>query len=417
LWFGAIVVGCGGGSEGEDCATDDCTGGETETSGGTGTALTSSPVTSSGPSSSSAATTDAPTSTTSGEDTGGTPSDDWWDCAWSNRTRLAVLGPAGDEVLEDFAVPLVPSDAWFDFGVAADDGVDLRFVDAEGNELAYEIESWSDGAGYVAWFRVASIPAQGLGVSIDLYYGNADAEDVQAPADVWSAYERVWHLSGAREDRVAGSLLEGQATAAAGILGEAEAFGEMDDRLYESPAAIAADLFGSGTTLSAWVNPSGWGGSGFGRVVSLASGFNAEQGWTWFLAESVSGIAFIRGHDVNPGYWNYADSVTLDAWTHVTLSYDDGDSLTAPVAYANGVPLTAGVVGAPSGSVQSDAPEPLTIGEVAFEGETRQFEGAIDELRIRTEVSSERWIAAEHASVLGTMVAALEPSTAPPECD
>ena len=419
VWLVSILAGCPGDSASEACETDDCTGGETDTTAGTTTASTSSPSTSGGPTSSSAATTDTPTSTTatSDDDDTGTPSEDWWDCAWSNRTRLAVLGPAGDEVLENFAVPLVPNDAWFDFDVAADDGVDLRFVDADGNVLPHEIESWSADPGYVVWFQVPSIPSAGQGVTIDLYYGNGDAEDVEAPADVWSAYARVWHLSGAREDSAASSSLDGQATAAAGILGNAELFGEMDDGLFESPVGISGDLFATGATLSAWVNPTSYGGSGFGRVCSLTSGFNAEQGWTWILAENVSGIAFIRGHDGNAGFWNYPNSVPLDAWTHVTLSYDDSDAKTAPVAYANGQLVTANVVGVPSGAVQSDAPEPLTIGEVAFEGETRRFDGAIDELRIRAEVSSERWLAAEHASVLGTMVAALESSTVPADCD
>ena len=414
---GAILSGCPDGDGGADCETDDCSGGETEASGGTSTMSATSPSATAVPTSSSV-TTDMPTSTPmTSDDTTGAPGGDWWDCAWSNRTRLVVLGPAGDEELEDFPVPLVPSDAWFDFDAAASDGLDLRFVDAEGNVLPYEVESWFGDSGHVAWFRVPSIPPQGQGASIDLYYGNGDAQDEQAPADVWSAYVRVWHLSGAREDSAAGSALDGEATAADGILGNAEAFGEVDDALFESPVGIGGDLFASGATLSVWINPIGYGESGFGRLVSLASGFNAEQGWTWILSEGVSGIGFIRGTDGNAGFWNFANIVPLDTWTHVTLSYDDRDSKTPPIAYANGQPQVANAVSPPSGTVQSDAPEPLTIGQVAFEGETRLFDGTIDELRIRTEVSSERWLAAEYASVLGTMVAALESSTAPPECD
>jgi len=58
---------------------------------------------------------------------------------------------------------------------AKSDGSDLRFTDANGNELSYWIESW-DYAGKNAkiWVKVSSIPASAV-ATIRMYYGNLNA--------------------------------------------------------------------------------------------------------------------------------------------------------------------------------------------------------------------------------------------------
>src|SRR5690606_12624103 len=103
-------------------------------------------------------------------------------------------------------------------------------------------------------------------------------------------------------------------------------------------------------------------------------------------------------------------------WTHVTLSYDDAESTSAPVAYANGKVVPTTQVETPQGALQSDATEPFTIGRGSFDGAARNFTGAVDELRVRGVISSERWIVAEHASMRGEMVVAGAVETAPEAC-
>jgi hypothetical protein len=127
-------------------------------------------------------------------------------------------------------------------------------------------------------------------------------------------------------------------------------------------------------------------------------------------------MRFARGHQTVPGYWAYPNSVMLDRWTHVAVSYDDSDSSTPPVFHADAVSFAPMQITPPSGDVDNSATEPLTLGKVSYDAQERNFTGVLDEIRVRSVVSSQRWVAAELASVQGSMVAALGDEGAPAEC-
>ena len=58
---------------------------------------------------------------------------------------------------------------------AKTDGADIRFIDAEGKELSYWIESWDySGKSAKIWVKVPKIPANGE-TRITMRYGNPGA--------------------------------------------------------------------------------------------------------------------------------------------------------------------------------------------------------------------------------------------------
>ena len=78
---------------------------------------------------------------------------------------------------------------------------DLRFVDASGNPLSYEIENWNSSGESNVWVKIPTLPASPTVTTIWMYYGNGSAIDAQTPTSVWDAnHMGVWHLNANAND-------------------------------------------------------------------------------------------------------------------------------------------------------------------------------------------------------------------------
>jgi hypothetical protein len=79
-------------------------------------------------------------------------------------------------------------------------GQDLRFADANGDELAYEVESWNTTSNSSIWVKVPTMTA---GCTITAYWGNVSAPlpSYTTNGATWSqGYSCVWHFKGAAGD-------------------------------------------------------------------------------------------------------------------------------------------------------------------------------------------------------------------------
>ncbi len=120
---------------------------------------------------------------------------DWWNPAWTHRQRLLLDNSARAETLTDFPLLVRLNASRTDYGLAAPDGADLRFVGPQGQPLDHEIESWNPAGESLIWVRVPTINALSDSDYVWMYLGNPAATDTQNPAGVWSAdYAGVWHL-------------------------------------------------------------------------------------------------------------------------------------------------------------------------------------------------------------------------------
>ena len=120
----------------------------------------------------------------------------WWNTAWTRRSQLTFTGNnfVGSENMADFPVLIAFNSSNIDYALTQNSGQDLRFVDADGTALAYEIESWNEAGTSFVWVRVPNV-AIGSSDSIFVYYGNASASAGEAGTAVWSSsYAAVYHM-------------------------------------------------------------------------------------------------------------------------------------------------------------------------------------------------------------------------------
>jgi hypothetical protein len=96
------------------------------------------------------------------------------------------------------------------------------------------------------------------------------------------------------------------------------------------------------------------------------------------------------------------DSIVLDEWQWVGLSYRHTEPVLEPVFYIDVPAIDTAIPGVGTGPAV-DSSAPFTIGALAA-GQDRFFAGIIDEFRIAEEIRDESWVAYEHASVASQLV-------------
>ena len=116
---------------------------------------------------------------------------------WSSVLRITIdttgSGANVKEAVTDFPL-LVRLDDSFDFDSARSDGADLRFLDAAGHTLAYEIERWDPEQGAARiWVLVPTVEGNSSASSILMYFGNPTAVSLSSGPAVFSGFGCVLH--------------------------------------------------------------------------------------------------------------------------------------------------------------------------------------------------------------------------------
>jgi hypothetical protein len=324
----------------------------------------------------------------------------WWNPAWTLRQRIDVGN--GGAAATDVAVRLTLDSAAMVSAGARSGGADLRFVQSDGTVLAHRIESWSDTGSAAVWVRLPSVAANLVGgnssSSFYAYFGNASAPDTQSATLTFGADAVAVITMGPTPADLSANRLTLQATntaSAAGILGDGQRIDSTSDRVVVSGSTQLNNLFAGGGTVTAWINPTNWGGGNNGRIVAKADADNPLIGWDFHVSANGT-LTFEYGRGANTTDWiTTLPVLTAGQWNHVAVTYNPDDANPVPVLYVNGtartVQLMAGVAGGGSGN---DSPHPLWIGNHAA-NTTRNFNGVIDDLRLYTAVRSADQIAAE----------------------
>ncbi len=285
----------------------------------------------------------------------------WWDTDWSRRQQITfnntnVGGFAAAETLSNFPVLLVLNSTNVDYSSTQDDGGDLRFFDADGTPLAYEVERWDETGNSYVWVKVPQIDI-GATDSITMYYGNAAVADGEDQSAVWAGtgYRAVYHLDDATptvEDATStnydGTATNGASGGQAGRIGLAYGFDATDD--YINLGDDRSFLDGaSAATLSAWVNLDD--NDGLNPNIILSASINnggAPSGTSRMAIEldpfgdvkfivrsddSAVTTVFTTGAPVTAGTWHYITGV-VDVVTDQVAVYVDGVARpTAPGPY------------------------------------------------------------------------------------
>ncbi len=341
------------------------------------------------------------------EDTSLITTGGWFNAAWQSRQILNFNNAAQSQNLTDFPVLVKLDASRIDYSKVQDAGDDLRFVDADGTLLAYEIEDWNEAGDSYVWVRVPQIDASSGSDFIWMYYNNSTASDNQNAAAVWgNDYESVLHLNDNFLDSTdnANNGTNVGSVDAIGKLADGQTFNGAGDRIDVAASTGVNNLFSGGGTISAWINPTSFGQGGYGRIVDKASTTTSTTGWNLEVDGVNQGLIFEIGFSGVVGRWRTpANSIALNQWQLVTVVYDSSSTANNPVIYINGVAVTLTESSTPVGTVASDAATPLSIGNRS--GATdRSFAGKIDEVRLESGQRSAQWAAAQYLSTTDAFV-------------
>ena len=171
-------------------------------------------------------------------------------------------------------------------------------------------------------------------------------------------------------------------------------FDGVDDLINAGSDGSLDDIFASGGTISAWIYPESYGENDFGRIVHKGGaplGGSANPGYAFFVNGfgSQNTLRFIQSFSSAFSSWNTPNnSIPLNTWSHVAISYQASDENRDPAMFINGVAQeitqdnTAG-----SSTVTSDATDDFIIGNRS--DLTRTFDGRLDEVKVFNRLLSE----------------------------
>ena len=363
--------------------------------------------------------------------------DPWWDERFSHRVRISFDNRGRTEALSDFPVLLTLDATRISYVDMLPNGVDVRFVDADGaTELDYEIERFDDAGESFLWVRVPTIDANSDADYMYMYYGNPEAGEAPVDRGVWqpAGYMGVYHLS----DRLTGGVDEILDSSGSqnhgfdrsfngtgnGVLGPGRSseegaaarsvdFVSNSDRVEIDDREAFAVASGQARTMEVWFKASernetryiwykevgcrGWTiqlnangelQANFGTTVT-GSGICASNGFEYTELKSAPGTRF------DDDEWHQAVFM-VDRVNGVGTLHADG----APVA---SLPVPTDRLGV----ARIDA----KIGH-SFD-DNNSFTGLIDETRISEGTRSDDWISAQYAAVAGGLVSYGSPELLP----
>lgn len=318
---------------------------------------------------------------------------------WDNIMQITFAGyeDSWNQTLTDFPVLVVLPDE-FDYSDFTDsvDGADLRFANAAGVELPYEIEEWNTSGESSIWVRVDTI--SGSSDYIYMYWNNPDATvppEYRTNGQVWSnGYEAVWHYNR--------NVLDSTSNNNHGVdIGTTDAYGSESQighaRYFNgSDACISMPLTATSSitnslTISTWfkqgaytdhsymgliTKADSWGGN-FSFMFDLTND-NTGNDLRFALSNNGSNMALIRNSNTTFDEWHHMAGV----WDGVTMRlYVDGREVDSTAF---------------SGNMFQSNVIPV-VGTIYYTSSTwNKFNGFIDEMRISTQARSEVWIKASY---------------------
>lgn len=275
-------------------------------------------------------------------------------------------------------------------------GFDIYFsTDQAGTQkLAHEIERYQTNA-LVAWVKV---PSLSQATQIYLHYGDTSITTSQEnKAAVWTAsFAAVWHLQDLTDaTNQNNGTNTGTTAVAAGKIAGTRSFNANGNVIAAGSDASVDDVFAGGGTAEAWFYATSWGQSGLGRI------FDKGPSTTVFsMGDGNVNSSVLFGHTFTSQSGNWTtpqNSVQVNMWTHVAVTYNSDAAGNVPTIYINGTAQTLSGGGS-QGNATTDANGTMTIGDRS--NGSRAFGGMLDELRLSTTTRSAGWITTSYANQL-----------------
>ena len=317
---------------------------------------------------------------------------------FTRSIAFTTSGYAGSSALTDFPVAVrlaANSPAGFSYADMADptSGKELRFADAAGKSLDYDVEQWDPAGTSLVWVRVPSLTKT---TTFTMYYGGKPTDEVTA-SRTWSAdYVGVWHMSeedGAVADASGNGLAasveqasDGIQSADAGVFGKARVNSSNRNHTTGRAMLKVSDSYlldlGNDFTLSTWVKMTASTDGSVARIAVRGADGGSNPEWEVGLTSDTEVKAYGGSGSTQTG----TIPSVLNNWVHLVAVYS-GTTLTV---YANGVKAFEGAITA----------VPNSNNKVCFGSKgglfNGHFTGLFDEFRLCDVVRSADWVKAEY---------------------
>lgn len=260
----------------------------------------------------------------------------WWDGEWTRRRMLEISGTGLVDALDDGIVMIRVDSDRIDYATTRPGGADLRFVLADGMELAYDVERWNPEGSSWLWVRLVQVPAQAdAPLQVAMYYGNPRAPKGADATTTWAAgWASVHHMEGhddaSGNGHAAASTAEPGATE--GFIAGAQLFDGVDDHLIVSgedafdftaeltiEAIVRVDTFDKEWQAivtkgdhawrlqrQSWSSNAGFGTDSAGTPTSLQGATALDDGQWHYVAATWDGTRkriFVDGHQDADEAW------------------------------------------------------------------------------------------------------------------
>ena len=320
---------------------------------------------------------------------------------YAHALDVSFTGYAGTTALENFPALVKLSEGIRGFSYAdfaLPNGGDLRFTDASGALVPHEIDTWNTNGVSLVWVKVPSLTAS---AAITAHYGCA-RPCVPKVESVWDDnYVGVWHLgdgalplkdsSNVSRDFTAADGA-GIGYAAQGIAGGAVDLGETGNgRGLFAADHDALDGF-SAFTIEAWTYQTNHATNA--GILSKRKGIGNQVSY-YFYDKGTTETIFIVGTGAAAASLGLAPTPELGRWNHQAVTYDAAEMADNTAVYLDGAIVATAT--RMLGAVTNAAGE-LCLGNL-HSGNTANFPGKIDEVRISRCARSADWLRATHNTI------------------
>lgn len=318
--------------------------------------------------------------------------------AHANFRKVALMEVPGyteSETLQDFPVlarlgiSTVPR-----FSYADCDPNSMRFFLSDGTVLAHEVDMWNPDGESLVWVRFPKLE-KGCVAYLGWDPENPSALPAVSAADVWSAYDLVWHLNENLLDATGKGIAltpinSPTAVVEGGILGRHYVNSAPNQGLV-SPADISTDILPKGSvfTVSAWFRSSYEASAG--RLISNKVGDKKTDGFECVVWTSNNNKVFYRGKQTSGGDHYTPSVLTKNVWSYTACSFTGPTTATAWLN-SEGLQSSIGCV------AERNSGSPYVFGNNAAVSVDNGHLGDYDELRI-SPGHSQTWLKTEYATV------------------
>jgi RHS repeat-associated protein len=334
---------------------------------------------------------------------------------WSNSAQITINTTASGANIRDnlsgFPLLVRLTSTNFNFSEAKANGEDIRFSDAEGNQIQHEIEFWSASSNVAAiWVKVPILEGNKADNIIFMHWGNSSVTNASNPTGVFDEYAGSYlnyHMgeipTGTNQivnasNPIRNAIPEGMTAQnqVAGKIGYNLDFNDnfsqfLDNSIHETPP-ISSKSF----TFSAWVKL---------RPQSPNTTMNIVQVYRSSDCSEVEYLITLEGNRLTlsgrggfNGRWQSSTTLTADYATyyHVAVTFQKESVSSVPTVFVNGQSTQLSSANQPS-SYEVPNFNWTIIGNTCLDGqEGPGFHGTIDELRIENALRSVDWIKMEY---------------------